>query len=79
MRGVRTGGAHDHKVDCPSLSTPLVYVSRLQRQGQMDDVTLGVATCSCVRLRRDRGAGCGCWAACLVARVLLFAVRVFAL
>ena len=28
MRGVRTGGAHDYKVDCPSPSIPLVYVSR---------------------------------------------------
>ena len=25
IRGVRTGGAHDHKVDCPSPSMPLVY------------------------------------------------------
>ena len=29
--------------------------------------------------RWDRGAGCGCWAACLVALALLFAVTVFAL
>ena len=28
MRGVRTGGSHDYKVDCPSPSMPLVYVSR---------------------------------------------------
>ena len=28
MRGVRTGGAHDYKVDCPSPSITLVYVSR---------------------------------------------------
>ena len=28
MRGVRTGGAHDYKVDCPSPSITRVYVSR---------------------------------------------------
>ena len=28
MRGVRTGGAHDHSANCPSPSMPLVYVSR---------------------------------------------------
>ena len=28
MRGVRTGGAHDYEVDCPSPSMPLIYVSR---------------------------------------------------
>ena len=44
-----------------------------------DEVALGAAKCSCVRLRRDRGAGRGCWAACLVALALLFAVCVFAL
>ena len=26
MRGVKTGGAHDHKVDCPSQLRPFVYV-----------------------------------------------------
>ena len=44
-----------------------------------DEVALGAAKCSCVRLRRDRGAGCGCWAACLVTLALLFAVCVSAL
>ena len=50
MRGVRTGGAHDHSVDCPSPSMPLVYVSRLQttrpdgaRGGRMRRVTTGRA------------------------------------
>ena len=28
MRGVRSGGAHDFRVNCPSPSMPLVYVSR---------------------------------------------------
>ena len=28
MQGVRTGRAHDYKVDCPSPSMPLVYASR---------------------------------------------------
>ena len=76
MRRVRTGGAHDCSVDCPSPSMPLVYVSRLQK---MDGVAFGAAKCSCVRLRWDRGAGCGCSAACLVALALLFAVTVLAL
>ena len=73
MRGVRTGGAHDYKVDCPSPSITLVYVSRslfeVPRGGRWLDVSrAGLG-----------GEGCGCWAVCPVALALLFAVTVFAL
>ena len=44
------------------------------------NLLLGAAGPSRWELRRwDRGAGCGCWAACPVALALLFAVTVFAL
>ena len=90
MRGVRTGGAHDHSVDCPSPSMPLVYVSCLQttrpdgwcdiRGGKVLMCALAAGQGCALRLLRRLPCSacfavcCGC--ACPDALALLLAVFV---